>query len=420
MKANQKYNLDPYLDEFIILDTKQKTEFANKLAAEFGCKPEYIKKILYHKYKNRRVLVEKAKAYLPNYNQSAVPIIQIKEPDPATPETLVNADRIINREKETAKIANDKYKHLLKEYEILEKRFDFLIAIKENQEQENIIPKQIDTTVNHATPIILLSDWHFEERVDPATINGLNEYNLDIGQKRWTTCIQNSLKLVNLDRKHSEIKNLVVWLGGDFITGFIHEELAESNYLSPTQASRFAKKNIIAALEFYIQYGKFDSINVVCSFGNHGRTTQRKRHSTAYKNSFEWMIYHDVADYFKDNSKIRFTIPDGYFTYIRVYEFMCRFWHGDTIQYQGGIGGLTIPLIKAIHRYNLQIPADYNFMGHYHQLFQATKDCIVNGSGIGFNPYAQNIGASPERPMQSYCLVDQKRGLTIKAPIFCE
>ena len=46
MKANQKYNLDPYLDEFIILDTKQKTEFANKLAAEFGCKPEYIKKIL--------------------------------------------------------------------------------------------------------------------------------------------------------------------------------------------------------------------------------------------------------------------------------------------------------------------------------------------------------------------------------------
>lgn len=112
MKANQKYNLEPYLDEFIILDTKQKTEFANKLASELGCKPEYIKKVLYHKYKNRRVFVEKAKAYLPNLNLPVAPIIQTKEPDPVTPETLVNADRIINREKETAKIANDKYKHL--------------------------------------------------------------------------------------------------------------------------------------------------------------------------------------------------------------------------------------------------------------------------------------------------------------------
>jgi hypothetical protein len=59
-------------------------------------------------------------------------------------------------------------------------------------------------------------------------------------------------------------------------------------------------------------------------------------------------------------------------------------------------------------------------MGHFHQLFQATKDCIVNGSGIGFNAYAQRIGASPEEPMQGFCLLDKKYGLTIKTPIFCK
>lgn len=409
---NKKYDFDPYLDEFKIADKTRRKEIIEELTAKFGCHFKYVSKVLYSKLKSERNRISKLKTdYLP-------PDIP-KVPELTASEQIFN-DRLLNKERAAARISEQKYKALLKEYDDLEMRYDALLNIKDEIDKESIIPKEVNQNKNPATPIILLSDWHFEERVDSSTINGLNEYNLEIGQKRWSNCIQNSLRLVNIDRSHSDINNVVIWLGGDFITGYIHEELMESNYLSPTQAARFAKKSIIAAIEFYIQYGKFDKIHIVCSFGNHGRSTKQKRHSTAYKNSYEWMIYHDIADYFSDNLKVQFTIPDGYFTYITVYDFVCRFWHGDTIQYQGGIGGLTIPLIKAIHRYNQQKQADYNFMGHYHQLFQATKDCIVNGSGIGFNPYAQNIGASPERPMQSYCLIDQKRGMTIKAPIFCE
>ena len=94
-----------------------------------------------------------------------------------------------------------------------------------------------------ACPIIQLSDWHFEERVDAATINDLNEYNLEIAAERWVACIQNNLKLVHKERHSSDIKQICLWLGGDFITGYIHEELEESNYLSPTQATRFAKED---------------------------------------------------------------------------------------------------------------------------------------------------------------------------------
>ena len=80
---------------------------------------------------------------------------------------------------------------------------------------------------------------------------------------------------------------------------------------------------------------------------------------------------------------------------------------------------MTVPLIKAITRYDQTIKADYNFMGHYHQLFQATKNCIVNGSGIGFNAYAQRIGASNERALQGFVIIDKSHGMTIKTPIFC-
>ena len=58
---------------------------------------------------------------------------------------------------------------------------------------------------------------------------------------------------------------------------YIHEELEESNYLSPTQATRFAKeKKIITAIKFYLQHGKFDKITVVCNYGNHGRTNKSR------------------------------------------------------------------------------------------------------------------------------------------------
>lgn len=338
---------------------------------------------------------------------------------PRTPQELLSLDIEARKEKAAVREIRNKYNHLMEQYELSEKRFDALLNIKEPIAIANIEPV-LSREKHEAVPILLLSDWHFEERVDAATINGLNEYNLDIATRRWTKCIQNSQKLVHGQRHLSDIKQVVVWLGGDFITGYIHEELEESNYLSPTQATRFAKERIITALKFYADHGKYDKITVVCNYGNHGRTNKKPRVSTSYKNSYEWMMYNDIADYFSGNSKFDFIIPNGLFAYVNLMGRVYRFWHGDTINYGGGIGGLTIPLIKAIMRYNQQIEAEYNFMGHYHQHWQATKDCIVNGSGIGFNAYAQRIGASPERPLQGFALADSKHGITIKTSILCE
>lgn len=408
----QEGKFSKYIDEFCNLETgEQRAAFIHKIADETGEDFRYVKKYLY----NRR---RKLKGYiLPGGLEQPQPE-QKKE---LSTSELIYQDRVIQREKATARIAEQKYKHLLKQYDELEQRFDFLISVKEPDEIPVIEKPTEKDSLNHATPIILLSDWHFEETVDPETINNLNEYNLEIAQKRWSRCIQNSLRLVQIDRNHSQIDNLVIWLGGDFMTGYIHEEMMQVNSLSPTQATRWAKKNIIAGLEFYLQHGKFKKIIVVCNYGNHGRVTQKKQIAVSYKNSYEWMMYNDIQDYFieKGETRIEFKIPNGLFAYVSIYDFVCRFWHGDTISYQGGIGGLTVPLIKAIHRYNQQVQANYNFMGHYHQHFQATRDCIVNGSGIGFNAYAQSIGASPEAPVQGYCLLDSKKGMTIKAPIFC-
>jgi len=341
------------------------------------------------------------------------------EEAPQVDKELILGD--LKKRKETAKYKEleAKYDYLLKEWELSEKRFDTLLNIKEQVEIGEILP--IASNDKHeAVPIISLSDWHFEERVDSNTVNGMNKYNLEVAAIRWNKCIQNSLKLVHKERQSSEINQLCLWLGGDFITGYIHEELEENNYLSPTQATRFAKEKIVVAIKFYLENGKFEKITIPCSFGNHGRTTKKPRASTGYKNSYEWMMYHDIKDIFKDDKRVEFIIPNGIFCYVNILGRTCRFFHGDSIKYGGGIGGLTIPLIKAIHKYDEQTDAYFNFMGHYHQLWQASRNCIVNGSGIGFAPYAQRIGASPEEPMQSFVMMDKKYGITIKTPIYCK
>jgi hypothetical protein len=209
-------------------------------------------------------------------------------------------------------------------------------------------------------------------------------------------------------------------MGGDFITGYIHEELIENNYLSPTQATRFAKEKIITALKFYKSHGGFKKINVVCNFGNHGRTTKKKMVSTGYKNSYEWMMYQDIADYFTGDKTFEFTIANGEHNYISMFGKTIRTFHGESIQFGGGIGGLTIPLIKAIGKLNQQIHADYNIMGHFHQFWEATKDCLVNGSGIGFSAYAVMIKALPEEPLQGFKVLDSKHGFTTKLAIRCQ
>lgn len=340
-------------------------------------------------------------------------------PPPPTVAETVFADLAGRKDKARLRELQNKYNHLLEQYDISEKRVDALLNIKEPVAIEFIEPV-LSSSKKEACPIIQLSDWHFEERVDAATINDLNEYNLEIAAERWVACIQNSLKLVHKERHSSDIKQICLWLGGDFITGYIHEELEESNYLSPTQATRFAKEKIITAIKFYLQHGKFDKITVVCNYGNHGRTNKKPRVSTSYKNSYEWMMYCDVADYFADNPKVKFVVPSGIFAYVDVMGHTMRFWHGDTVSYGGGIGGLTIPLIKAISRYDQQQLAYYNFMGHFHQHWQATKNCIVNGSGIGFSAYAQRIGASPEPPLQGFSLCDKRHGITTKMSIRCD
>ncbi len=312
-----------------------------------------------------------------------------------------------------------KYQELLKKFMELEQRNEVLTAIKEKPISPIVLTPKRGQAKNEAVGIALASDWHVEERVNPKTINYLNEYNPDIARFRANNYFTNLLKLIEKERQDVTIDKLILWLGGDLITGYIHDELIEDNFMSPTEAILFAQELIYTGIKFLLEHGKFNEIIIPTSYGNHGRVQVKKKISSAYKNSYEWMLYHTLSQFFESESRIKFQISDGYFNYLEIFGKTVRFSHGDFVGYNGGIGGVSIPLNKHIYRANQQSMADLNCIGHFHQLTRGTE-FIINGSLIGFNAYAQSIGASPERPQQAFQLLDSVRGFTISAPILVE
>lgn len=268
---------------------------------------------------------------------------------------------------------------------------------------------------NEAVAFLVASDWHVEERVVGSSINGVNTFNEKIAKKRAERFFKNSLKLIDVSTSTTKIKKIVLALLGDFFSNEIHEELMENNTMLPTEAVMFAQSLLASGIETLLKETTCDIV-VPCSSGNHGRMTQKLRISTEAGNSLEYYMYHNLANHFKGNPRVQFQISDGYLNYMKVYGKTIRFHHGHAMRYMGGIGGIYIPVNKAIAQWNKIKHADYDVFGHFHQRRDG-GNFICNGSLIGYNAYALSIKADYEEPQQAFFLVDKDRGKTIVAPI---
>ncbi len=285
----------------------------------------------------------------------------------------------------------------------------------------SILARERNSGMREMTALVLASDWHVEEPVDPAAVANRNEYNLEIAERRIRRFFAAIMWQIEHHRASGRIaiRDLVLWLGGDLYSGYIHPELVEGNLLSPTEAVRYLLPLIRDGIFSLLQVLELESITVPCSHGNHGRTTERRRVSTGYSNSFDWLLYHWLAEEFRNEPRVRFEITPSNHQYVEIYGQIVHFHHGDEVRYQGGVGGLGIPLLKRVPAWDRTMPSALHCIGHWHQLKDYGR-AIVNGSLIGYNAYAQSIGADYEDPQQAFLLLDSKRGKCEWTPLWVE
>lgn len=310
---------------------------------------------------------------------------------------------------------------LVKKVIDLEKDLRLALEVKGHKPNIIDIPKPNNAKgIHDATAIIQWSDWHVDEVVDKDTVNGMNEYNPGVVKERAKKLFENSIKLTETQRSSVNIDNLVLHLGGDFIGGYIHPELEQTNSMSPLEGIWFAIDLITSGIKYIVEHGKFKKIIVVCSRGNHPRLTKKMQFANDHSMNLEMFLYKSLQQIFADNKTIDFKIEQGDLCYFKIYDFDCRFFHGHQIRFQGGIGGMTIPLYKSIHRWNDTRKAFYNFMCDKHTYSNPVPDAQVNGSLKGFDAFASSLGFKYQPPLQSFTLIDSKYGVTIKAPIHCQ
>jgi hypothetical protein len=295
-------------------------------------------------------------------------------------------------------------------------RLNMMLQV-ESQAKQIRMKRKKNLGRGEVTAVMVASDWHLEETIEPGTVGGLNSFNLQIAEARALKFFQKSLFLLDGFSKFLNLKHAVLALLGDLISGHLHEENLEENSLSPTQAVTFAFERLRAGIRLLLADSPCETLDIVCASGNHGRTTIKPRASTRTKHSFENLLYRFLEREFAHEPRVRFILEEGYHVWHEVAGRQIRFHHGDELRYHGGVGGLYIPVGKAIASWNRARPAYLDVFGHWHTNLDGGS-FICNGSLVGYNAYAVKIKANYELPQQQFFLVDREHGKIATLPLF--
>lgn len=269
-------------------------------------------------------------------------------------------------------------------------------------------------------PVLFATDWHWDEVVDPAQIGGVNRYNREIAHARSRAFVSNAINILTEHMVRPEYPGIVFPLGGDMVSGEIHDELVATNE-APVLASVLDLFGVLAwsITQLVVRFG---NVFVPAVTGNHGRLTQKIRAKGRAHTSLDWLLYQMLAKRFEGDKRVAFQIPDGPDALFQVHGHRFLLTHGDTLGKGGdGIIGALGPILRGDTKKrsrNAQIDQGYDtlLIGHWHQLIQMQR-VIVGGSLKGYDEFASSWAMPYEPPRQALWLVHPTRGITFSVPV---
>ena len=273
-----------------------------------------------------------------------------------------------------------------------------------------------------AVPQLMLSDLHWGEVVRPAEIEGLNEYNLSIAQERMRRTITMAIDLLRNHIAPMDFPGFVLVLGGDMVSGDIHEELCQTNEAESIPVVLDLLGVMIWVIDTLV--AEFGRVFVPCVTGNHGRQTKKPRAKRRNHTNYDWLLYQLLAKHYADDSRIRFLIPDGPDCSFTVAGYRYLLTHGDQFRAGDSIIGALGPIARGDQKKrsrNMQIGLGYDtiLMGHWHQLIQ-TRRFIVNGTLKGYDEYAFSNNYGFEPAQQALWLTHPVFGIIHQMPVLSE
>jgi hypothetical protein len=272
---------------------------------------------------------------------------------------------------------------------------------------------------NTGVPTLLASDWHGDEVVDARQINGVNAFNRTIWDQRTKLMFSKTIDLLIHHMHKPTYEYFVLDLGGDMLSGNIHEELRETNEAPVSQSMLHLTDLLIGGIDLLLKH--FPRIVVNAVPGNHGRWDKKPRAKNRVYETYEWICYQFLAKHYKENPDVVFNISDGADLPYSIYSTRYLLTHGDQFKGGSGIAGALSPLMlgdarKRKRALAIDQPFDYLVMGHWHQLMMV-KGIIVNGSLKGADEYSFQSNFDFEIPQQAMWVTHKHWGITAQWPI---
>jgi hypothetical protein len=271
-------------------------------------------------------------------------------------------------------------------------------------------------------PKVMLSDLHWGEMVRAEQIGGVNSYNLAIAKRRLHSVIQTTIDLCKILDPSMSYPGIVVPLGGDMVSGNIHDELAASNELNTMPTLLDLYRQLVPAIKLLAD--TFGHVFLPCVSGNHDRDTKKIWSKDRNHTSFGWLLYQFLAAAFAEDKRVTFYIPDGSDALYRIYNTRYLLTHGDQFRGGDGIIGPLGPVTRGEQKKNTRNAAvgqEYDIMefGHFHKRIMTAR-LRGNGSLKGYDEYAADNNFGFEPASQNFWITHPDHGITFDAPVYCD
>jgi hypothetical protein len=276
-------------------------------------------------------------------------------------------------------------------------------------------------------PMVMLSDLHYGEVVNPDEVGGVNKFNMQIAAERIKRFTNTTIDLCfnHMGRANVAYPGIVMCLGGDLIGGDIHEELLATNDRTPHQSVNDLTDLLAGSIEQFAS--KFGRVFVPSVVGNHGRSTHKPRMKGRVFTNYDWVIACNLERAFRHDKRIQFYTSNEADAHFTVFGHRFMLTHGDSLGTKGGDGiiGALGPIMRGTlktGRNAAQIGRDFDTLviGHWHQ-YITLPGLICNNSLKGYDEYAMlQLRAPYSRPSQALWFVHPEHGVTAHWQVYLE
>ena len=349
-------------------------------------------------------------------NAQPVTLREVEEPeDPVE----VRAAEILQHQVRNLKRENNALKEQsLTEEHFIERTRDVVAGIVPPKRYP--APTLVTKKYSPQSLVILLGDCHIGEETDQDETGLVAEYNIGVFERRMERYYSTIMSIVNRYRLTTPIAVAHIFMLGDMVEGEQIYRGQAARIECDVMEQFFRGKAIICRFLSEIS-ANFDSVNISCVAGNHGRTG-RKDETKFYVN-WDYMMYRYMQDMLGDHGNIAWNIPKAWWTIPEIRGQRFYITHGDDLIRYMGIPWYSLERYDAKETKILRMVGkkyDHIVVGHHHTAFEWDSGPgwrIANGAFSSGGLYPAKRLQLMSFPHQWIFGVHEEHGITFRYPL---